>query len=77
MKSYLKHYIDGQWVESEGGRTWQVIDPSTEQPVTEITLGTPADADKAVASAKRAFESWSQSSVAERAALLGRIIVEY
>ncbi|PAX09710.1 aldehyde dehydrogenase family protein [Sphingomonas lenta] len=77
MKSYLRHYIDGQWVESEGGRTWAVIDPSTEQPVTEITLGTPADVDKAVAAARRAFESWSQTSVEERTAQLQRIAEEY
>jgi aldehyde dehydrogenase (NAD+) len=77
MKSHLNHYIDGQWVASEGGRPYQVIDPSTEQPVTEITLGSPADADRAVVAAKRAFESWSQSAVADRQALLGRIIDEY
>jgi aldehyde dehydrogenase (NAD+) len=77
MKSYPDHYIDGRWVASEGGRTYQVIDPSTEQPVTEITLGSPADADRAVAAARRAFETWSQSTVADRQALLGRIIEEY
>ena len=54
MHSYLKHYIDGQWVESDGGTRHQVIDPSTEQPVTEITLGTAADVDKAVAAARDA-----------------------
>ena len=77
MNSYLKHYIDGEWVESDGGRTHQVIDPSTEQPVSEITLGTAADVDKAVAAARRAFETWSRSSVADRLDLLGRIMAEY
>ena len=77
MKSYLKHYIDGAWVESDGGKRHEVIDPATEQPCTEITLGTSPDVDKAVAAARRAFESWSQTSVEERAALLGRIIEEY
>lgn len=77
MQSYLKHYIDGAWVESDGGRTYQVIDPATEQPCTEITLGTPADVDKAVDAARRAFESWSQTSLDERKALLARIIEEY
>jgi aldehyde dehydrogenase (NAD+) len=72
MKSYLMHYIDGLWVESDGKRH-EVIDPATEQPCTEITLGTSADVDKAVAAARRAFESYSQTSVAERAALLGPI----
>ena len=77
MQSYLKHYIDGAWVASDGGKTHQVIDPATEQPCTEITMGTKADVDKAVAAAKKAFRSFSQTSVEERAALLERIIEEY
>eukprot|EP01037_Dinobryon_pediforme_P033261 gene33261-38615_t len=47
MKSYLKHYINGAWVESQGGTRHAVIDPATEQPCTEITLGTAADVDAA------------------------------
>lgn len=77
MKSYLKQYIDGAWVDSDGGRIHQVIDPSTEQPCTEIMLGTAADVDKAVAAARAAFESWSQTSVQERLDVLGRIMTEY
>jgi len=77
MQSYLKHYIDGAWVDSQGGRRHDVINPATEQPCSEITLGTPADVDTAVAAARAAFETLSQTSVAERAALLERIIAEY
>ena len=77
MQSRLQHYIDGQWVDSEGGRTHQVINPATEQPVTEVTLGSAADVDKAVAAARRAFDTFSQTSVAERAQLLERIIEAY
>ena len=77
MKSHLRHYIDGQWIDSDGGTPHQVIDPSTEQPVTEIMLGSAADVDKAVAAARKAFTGFSQTSVAERVALLERIIEEY
>ncbi|GHH20170.1 aldehyde dehydrogenase family protein [Sphingomonas glacialis] len=77
MKSYLKQYINGAWVESQGGTRHDVIDPATEQPCTEITLGTAADVDAAVAAARTAFDSYSQTTVAERAALLERIIEEY
>ncbi|WP_353205025.1 aldehyde dehydrogenase family protein [Sphingomonas sp.] len=77
MKSYLKQYIDGAWVDSAGGTRHAVIDPSTEQPVSEITLGSQADVDKAVAAARKAFDSYSQTSVADRVALLERIIEEY
>ena len=77
MQSYLKHYIDGAWVESLGGRRHEVINPATEEPCTEITLGTAADVDKAVTAARRAFESYSQWSVEERVELLERIIAAY
>ena len=77
MRSYLKHYIDGAWVESEGGTRHQVINPATEQPCTEIMLGSATDVDKAVAAARRAFDRWSQTNVGERIALLERIIEAY
>ncbi|MCJ8159380.1 aldehyde dehydrogenase family protein [Sphingomonas sp. LaA6.9] len=77
MDSYLKHYIDGKWVESIGGRRHEVISPSTEEACTEITLGTPADVDAAVKAARRAYESFSQTTREERLALLGRIVEEF
>ncbi len=77
MHSYLQHYINGEWVDSEGGKRHEVINPATEEGCTEITLGTEADVDKAVAAARAAFESFSQTSVDERIALLNRIAEEY
>jgi aldehyde dehydrogenase (NAD+) len=77
MDSYLKQYINGQWVESIGGKRHEVISPSTEEACTEITLGTKADVDAAVAAAKKAFASYSQTSREERIALMERILVEY
>jgi aldehyde dehydrogenase (NAD+) len=77
VDSYLKHYINGQWVDSIGGKRHEVISPSTEEPCTEITLGTQADVDAAVAAAKSAFNSWSQSTREERLALMERILEEY
>ena len=77
MDSYLKHYINGQWVDSIGGTRHEVISHSTEEPCTEITLGTAADVDAAVAAAKAAYKSFSQTSREERLELLGCIIDEY
>ncbi|MBO9711407.1 aldehyde dehydrogenase family protein [Sphingomonas sp.] len=77
MRSYPRHYIGGQWVESEGGKSHDVINPATEEPCTTITLGTEADVDKAVAAARTAFESWSRTSVEERIAVIERILAEY
>ena len=77
MHSCLKHFIDGTWTDSRGGRVHHVINPATEQPVTEITLGSAGDVDAAVGAARRAFETFSQTSVEERAQLLERIIEAY
>jgi aldehyde dehydrogenase (NAD+) len=77
MRELLQHYIDGQWVDSEGGTRHLVINPATEEPCAAIMLGSQADVDKAVAAARRAFNSFSQTSVEERKALLLRIIDEY
>jgi len=77
MKSYLQNYIDGRWVDSKGGRKHQVINPATEGVASEIVLGPAEDVDDAVKAARRAFESFSQTSKAERVALLQRVIEEY
>jgi aldehyde dehydrogenase (NAD+) len=77
MDSYLQHYINGQWVDSIGGSKHHVISPSTEEPCTEITLGSKADVDAAVAAAKEAFKSFSTTTREERLELMGRIVEEY
>ena len=60
-------YVDGAWVPSGGSATVEVVNPSTEQVITTIPLGTPDDVDRAVAAAVRAFETWGATSVDERA----------
>jgi aldehyde dehydrogenase (NAD+) len=77
MDSYLKNYINGQWVDSIGGKRHEVINPATEEACTEITLGTKADVDAAVAAAKEAFKTYSQTTREERVALMNRIVEEY
>jgi len=74
MHAHLREfYIGGQWVAPASARTLDVFDPATEQAVAAIAAGDSVDVDRAVAAARRAFESWSQSSVAQRIALLTRI----
>ncbi|PRX28109.1 aldehyde dehydrogenase (NAD+) [Paraburkholderia sp. BL18I3N2] len=74
MVNALKFYIDGAWVEPSTNARRAVVDPCTEQPIAEVAMGTPADADRAVAAAKRAFTSFSQTTPAERLALIRRIL---
>ncbi|MCQ2006241.1 aldehyde dehydrogenase family protein [Rhizobium sp. NRK18] len=74
MDQYLKFYIDGAWVEPVGTSRLPVIDPATEQPFAEIAMGSAADAERAIAAARRAFPSFSLTSHAQRLALLERIL---
>jgi len=71
---YLSFYIDGQWVKPESRPTLDVINPATEQAFTQISLGTADDIDTAAAAARAAFPAWSQTTVAERLAILDRIL---
>lgn len=77
MSNALKFYIDGAWVDPVVPATLPVIDPSTEEAFTEISLGSAADVDKAVAAARRAFSTFSQTSRDERLALMRRLLAVY
>jgi aldehyde dehydrogenase (NAD+) len=71
-------YIDGQWVTPAGEGTRTLIDPTSEEPWATVTSGGGvAEVDLAVASAKRAFESFSKTSIDERVALIDRVIAAY
>jgi aldehyde dehydrogenase (NAD+) len=70
-------YIDGRWVDPSEPRPFDVIDPATEQPIAKIALGGKKDVDRAVAAARRAFESWSQTTKKQRLDLLRAIAAAY
>lgn len=77
MRHYTQFYIDGRWMDPVTPATAEVINPATEDVSGTISLGTDADVDLAAAAARRAFGSWSQSTVAERLDLLRAIQAEY
>ena len=77
MKEMHKFYINGEWVNSLGSETIEVINPSDESIIGSIAAGTKEDVDVAVAAAKEAFKSFGFSSKEERIALLENIIIEY
>ena len=77
MREYLKFYINGAWVDPATPKSLAVINPATEQAAGHISMGSAADVDKAVRAARAAFASYSQTPVAERVALLERVIAEY
>lgn len=77
MKNCKQFYIDGQWVQAHSSQTLEVINPATELSIAEISLGDQVDVDHAVAAAKRAFASYSQTSREQRIALLERVLEVY
>ncbi len=77
MRDYLKFYIDGKWVDPVTPKTQDVINPATEAVAGHISMGSAADVDRAVKAARKAFASYSQTTVAERVALLEACIAEY
>jgi acyl-CoA reductase-like NAD-dependent aldehyde dehydrogenase len=68
-----KLFIGGQWVDPSGSERLEVINPTTEEPIGSIPMGTREDVDRAVAAARDAFEVWSQTSREERAERLAAI----
>ncbi|QCI67073.1 aldehyde dehydrogenase family protein [Phreatobacter stygius] len=77
MAHEREFYINGEWVQPSGSATLEVIDPSTEEAIATIALGTAADVDKAVAAARAAFPAFSATSREERLALMRRLLEVY
>jgi len=77
MLEKLQFYIDGRWVDPVEGRTANVINPATEEPIARVALGSAKDVDLAAQAARRAFATYSQTSREERLALLGAILAAY
>ena len=67
-------YIGGEWVApADHSATIEIINPATEQVIGHVPQGSADDAARAVAAARAAFDTWSQTSVAERAAFIEAI----
>ena len=61
-----RQLIGGQWLDAEGGRTFDDLDPFTGDVVARVAAGTRADAARAIRAAADAFPAWSKSPPAER-----------
>jgi phenylacetaldehyde dehydrogenase len=71
-----KLLIDGQWVEAASGRTFETINPATEEKLAEVAYGEKEDIDRAVRAARQAFaydSPWRRMSPSARGKLIWRI----
>jgi betaine-aldehyde dehydrogenase len=78
IKANLKTYdlfIDGKWQASAKGKSYDVIDPSTEEVIARAPDATAEDVDRAAKAARRAFESgpWPAMTAQDRGRVLFRL----
>jgi aldehyde dehydrogenase (NAD+) len=77
MNHHAHFYINGTWVDPVSPRLLDVINPATEAAYTQISMGSAADVDRAVAAARAAFPAFTASDKAARVDLLQRILAAY
>jgi 1-pyrroline dehydrogenase len=65
-----KNLIGGEWVDSAGGGTMEVLNPATGEAIAEVPSATAEDVDRAVQAAKQALPDWLETTPGERSELL-------
>lgn len=70
-----KHFINGEWVSSASGKTFETLNPSTGDVLAVVSEGGPEDIDKAVKAARAAFETgyWSKMPASKRSYLIYKL----
>ena len=69
----LKNLINGEFVDSVDGRTSAIVNPSTEDEIAAAPVSSSEDVDRAMTAASKAFETWRDSTPAERQMALLRL----
>lgn len=77
MKHFPHLYIDGRRVEPATPDHVDLVDPTREEVFARVAIGGAEDADRAVAAARRAFAAFSTTTVADRVAMIDRLIDAY
>ena len=68
----IEHWIGGQSVTANSGRTSAVFNPATGEQTAELQLASVETVNQAVAAAKAAFETWGNASLSQRTKVLYR-----
>ena len=72
MATHLQNYIDGRWLDSASGETFEDTDPANGDRIATATRSTTADIDRAVEAAQRAFHPWRLMPAPKRGEILYR-----
>jgi acyl-CoA reductase-like NAD-dependent aldehyde dehydrogenase len=73
MIRYERHYYGGDWQQPSTSETIDVISSATEEVIGRVPRGTADDVNRAVQAARRAFDTWSRTSIDERASSLEKL----
>ncbi len=69
----LRNFVDGRWAEPSDATTSEIVDPSTGRTIAHAPVSSAGDVDAAFGAASRAFETWGQTTPAQRQLALLRI----
>ncbi len=69
----LQHFIGGEWVDADGGKTFEDLNPLDDSLYAQVAKGSGADVRKAVAAAKVAFAAYKGTTPTERERWLLRV----
>src|SRR5579875_288080 len=64
--------IDGNWTPAQAGRTLEVLNPATGEPIGKVAHADRSDLDRALAAAQKGFEAWRNVSAYERSKIMRR-----
>ncbi len=73
LQSSYDLFIDGAFIKAENGAVLDVFNPATGEKISQIADASEADVDRAVASARKAFESFRHTTTATRSEILLKI----
>jgi acyl-CoA reductase-like NAD-dependent aldehyde dehydrogenase len=75
LNGVKKLYINGEWVDSVSGKTFETVNPATGEKLADVAEAGPEDIDLAVKAAREAFDHgpWSKMSAAERSRLIYKL----
>ena len=65
-------FIDGNWAASTGGRTLEVLNPATSEPLGTVAHASIEDLDRALKAVEKGFETWRRISAFERSKIMRR-----
>ncbi len=73
MYEKFGQFIDGKWIKSSSGETYEVINPANEEVLGNASKASPEDVEKALKSAQQGLEVWKKTTPWQRSYILRRI----